>query len=66
MGTLLRAFTGFAIALAVLHPGAVASRFDTPKWTELRAELASQHPARQLQKLLKDVAAGPVEDGRRR
>lgn len=54
MGMVIRAVIGFAIASAVLDPGAFMHHFDTARLAVLKAELGTQHPAERLKTLLKE------------
>jgi len=48
MGLAFRAFTGFAIAFALLNPAAVEAWFQSPRIEAVRIEIAKEHPRQKL------------------
>lgn len=48
MGTLIRAATGFAIALTLLHGTSFWSGLKTPSLAKVQADIEASHPSTQI------------------
>jgi hypothetical protein len=57
IGLLFRATTGFALAIAVLHPGAITSEIGSARLEALKSDIASQRPGVHLQAAWNDLLA---------
>jgi hypothetical protein len=57
IGLLFRAVTGFALALTVLHPGAITSGIGPARLATLKNDIASQRPGAHLQAAWNDLLA---------
>jgi hypothetical protein len=57
IGLLFRAATGFALALAVLHPGAITAAIGPARLAALKSDIDSQQPGAHLQAALNGFLA---------
>jgi hypothetical protein len=64
IGLLFRAATGFALALSVLHPGALEGAMGPARLAALKADIASQQPIAHLQASLDDFLGGSARTAR--
>ena len=64
-GLLFRAATGFALALSVLHPGALTSAIGPQRLAAVKADIASQQPATHLQAAWNDLLAQAARSSNR-
>jgi hypothetical protein len=60
IGLLFRAATGFALALVVLHPGAIPAAIGPARLAALKSDIASQQPRAHLQAALSDLLVQPT------
>jgi hypothetical protein len=61
IGLLFRAATGFALAISVLHPGAITNEIGCARLQALKSDIASQQPGAHLQAALNDLLAQPAK-----